>query len=138
MGLDTTHDAWHGAYSAFNRFRAAVCKAAGGAWPPHEPGTRVDGEPCLDNRMWYVPESVTRDKNPGLYEFLCHEDCEGSIAPDMCAKVADDLEALLPTLDEMGLDWGHLERCGGPGGAARKFIAGCRAAHVAGEPLEFH
>lgn len=29
MGLDTSHDCWHGAYSAFNRWREAVAKAAG-------------------------------------------------------------------------------------------------------------
>jgi len=35
MGLDTTHDAFHGAYSAFNRFRQIVCRAIGGSFPPH-------------------------------------------------------------------------------------------------------
>lgn len=29
MGLDTSHDCWHGAYSAFMRWRRAVAKAAG-------------------------------------------------------------------------------------------------------------
>lgn len=29
MGLDTSHDAWHGAYSAFTRFRHALAEAAG-------------------------------------------------------------------------------------------------------------
>ncbi len=29
MGLDTSHDCWHGAYSAFMRFRTEVAKAAG-------------------------------------------------------------------------------------------------------------
>ena len=34
MGLDTSHDCWHGAYSAFNRWRCAIAKAAG--LPPLE------------------------------------------------------------------------------------------------------
>lgn len=29
MGLDTTHDCWHGAYSGFMRWRIGVAKAAG-------------------------------------------------------------------------------------------------------------
>jgi hypothetical protein len=29
MGLDTSHDAWHGAYSAFTRWRNTVAAAAG-------------------------------------------------------------------------------------------------------------
>lgn len=29
MGLDTTHDCWHGAYSAFMRWRRGIAKAAG-------------------------------------------------------------------------------------------------------------
>ena len=35
MGLDISHDAWHGAYSAFNRFRQKVAQAMGGSYPPH-------------------------------------------------------------------------------------------------------
>jgi hypothetical protein len=29
VGLDTTHDAWHGAYSAFSRWRELIAVAAG-------------------------------------------------------------------------------------------------------------
>ena len=35
MGLDVSHDAFHGAYSAFNRLRQFVCAATGGSFPPH-------------------------------------------------------------------------------------------------------
>lgn len=28
MGLDTSHDCWRGAYSAFNRWRRALAEAA--------------------------------------------------------------------------------------------------------------
>ncbi len=34
MGLDTSHDCWHGAYSAFGRWRRAIAEAAGYyVWP---------------------------------------------------------------------------------------------------------
>jgi hypothetical protein len=29
MGLDTTHDCWHGSYGGFNRWRNAIAAAAG-------------------------------------------------------------------------------------------------------------
>lgn len=32
MGLDTTHNAWHGAYSAFMRWRTEIARVAG--YPP--------------------------------------------------------------------------------------------------------
>jgi hypothetical protein len=32
MGLDTTHDCWHGAYSAFMRWRRKLAEVAG--YPP--------------------------------------------------------------------------------------------------------
>lgn len=138
MGLDVTHDAWHGAYSAFNRFRAAVCAAAGGSWPPHPHGAELEGEPLTDQNRWYVPDSVTREAWPGLYAFLCSGDCEGSFPPEVCLQMAADLERLLPALDAMGADWGHLGRAGGPGGAARTYIEGCRLAASLGEELGYH
>ena len=42
MGLDTTHDAFHGAYSAFNSFRRFLLKSIGGSFPPHEDKDLLD------------------------------------------------------------------------------------------------
>lgn len=156
MGLDCSHDAWQGAYSAFNAFRQVVCKAFGGSFPPHNfPGFRNgtirrkdltgEAEP-LDNNLIYFqdpdPDEKADDVNvpDGLYEFLTHSDCDGEISPEMCAKVADDLEAILPKIRAMtGTPWsGHVEYYGGYAAVTERFIAGCRAAHKAGEPLEFY
>ena len=35
MGLDTSHDAFHGAYSAFNSLRQEVAHVVGGSYGPH-------------------------------------------------------------------------------------------------------
>ena len=129
MGLDCSHDAFHGAYSAFDRFRRAVCEATGGKWPDT---MATDG-----HGYWTFGEGRTNDGNPGLYAFLCHSDCDGEIGPELCGKLAVEMEAILPALDAKGLGGGHIERFGGYGGVARRFIAGCRAAHAANEPLEF-
>lgn len=147
MGLDVSHDAWGGAYSAFNRFRQAIAWATGGSFPPHyrrnEDGTmkaQIDGSLILaldmDPEQIYFDDGFTRETNPGLYEFLTHSDCDGEIAPDICAKLADEMEALLPKLDSLNEGGGHMPH--GPAAAARRFIKGCREAAAAGEPLEFY
>lgn len=113
MGLDTSHDAFHGAYSAFNNLRQEVAHAVGGSYGPHwlraysgELARDKDGYPIIDTSLepdkFYLPDEVTREKYPGLWEFLLHSDCDGEISPEMCVKVADDLEALLPKMPEVG------------------------------------
>ncbi|MBW1739413.1 MAG: hypothetical protein JRJ69_18305 [Deltaproteobacteria bacterium] len=132
MGLDCSHNAFSGAYSAFNRFRQAVAKAANGSFPPHDPKNN------LDDRYWYFGEGYSKDTHPGLYIFLSHSDCDGEISPEDCKKVADELEELLPKLDAMGKGKGHIFLVGGYGNVCRKFIAGCRLAAEKNEPLEFY
>lgn len=152
MGLDCSHDAFHGAYSAFNRLRQFVCAATGpeGSFPPHylygangEVQEGADGllllRRGLDADKLYIGDEYGRDTHPGLWEFLTHSDCDGEIAPGMCVKVADDLERLMPKME--ALRWqshGHIAARGGFLEVVRKFIAGCRAASAAGEPLDFH
>lgn len=41
MGLDISHDAFHGAYSAFNSLRQEVAHAVGGSYGPHRLGRIV-------------------------------------------------------------------------------------------------
>lgn len=126
MGLDVSHDAFSAAYSAFNRFRSAMGVAAGVQWP-----TGIGGDNFIGFPKGYA------ESHPGLYEFFTHSDCDGEIAPDLCAKLADEMESLLPVIDTMGHDWGHIGRAGGFGAVTRQFIKGCREAAAANEPLEF-
>lgn len=134
MGLDTTHDAFHGAYSAFNRFRRFVLKSLGGSWPPHE-------DKSLDDKQWYWDnEKFDLKKYEGLMEFFTHSDCDGEISPEMCVKVADELESILPRIEELAKTedaHGHLLRDGGYVAVTKQFIAGCRSAAEQNEPLEF-
>lgn len=148
MGLYCSHDAFRGAYSAFNRFRQAIARAAGGSYPPHylytasgETAIGSDGvlvrDETMDEGRFYVADEMTYETHPGLWEFFTHSDCDGDIPPDLCAKLADEMEALLPKIDAQGVGDGHIARDGGFGSVARRFIAGCRDAAAAGEPLEF-
>ncbi len=131
MGLDVSHDAFHGAYSSFNRLRGAVAKAAGGSFPPHD-------DLSLDQSQWYWEGDIySHTSHPGLSEFLMHSDCDGQIEPELLNDVAHDLEMLLPAVTLMGIGAGHIERDGGYGAVLERFITGCKAAAAAQEPLEF-
>ena len=153
MGLDCSHDAWDGAYSAFNSFRQVVCAAVGGSFPPHNyPGfgrgtiTRDDllgASKPLDNNMVYFgdPEIAEDfDIDEGIVELLSHSDCDGEISPEMCKKVADGLEKIIPKISRMtGTPWsGHIESNGGYVAVTERFINGCREAYKNNEPLEFY
>jgi hypothetical protein len=124
----------------------------GGSFPPHD-------DPELDGARWYWGPEHNAETHPGLLEFLAHSDCDGEIAPDVCLRVADDLEALLPKIEELddgdlhgGVSFrrtatdeisvtrhpGHIARDGGYVAVTRRFIEGCRRAAAAGEVLGFY
>lgn len=148
MGLDCSHDAFHGAYSSFNRFRQEVCHAIGGSFPPHwlinhngEVARDKAGYPLhdtsLDDKLIYFPDDGL-DDDSGMYAFLVHSDCDGEISPEMCVKVADDLEAILPKIESLkNQGGGHIQARGGYAEVLKKFIAGCRLAAANNEPLVF-
>ena len=117
MGLDITHDAFHGSYSSFDRFRQAVAKSCGGSYPTHD-------DASLDPSSWYLD---TNDDGSRLALFLSHSDYDGELTPEECTSIANEMEVLLQRIDACGY-----------GDVARQFIAGCRAAAAANEPLVFH
>lgn len=135
MGLDTSHDAFHGAYSAFNNFRRFLLKSIGGSFPPHENKELKGGH-------WYWEEEseYSSETHKGLLEFFAHSDCDGEISPEMCKLVADELEEILPKVQELAEiepSYGHIARDGGWVAVTNLFIEGCRLAHKCNEPLEF-
>jgi hypothetical protein len=156
MGLDCSHDAWHGAYSAFMRWREKLAEVAG--LPPlrlmegfyatigceveiptlfHGAYTgksaRDGGSPRLNKLDEQLPIRWGCLKPSPLHELLHHSDCDGEIAPDRCGPIADALEALIPLLPSLD-DEGHIENWRDKTAA---FVAGLRAAAAANEPLRF-
>jgi len=125
VGLDTSHGAFHGPYSAFSRWRKALAEAAGG-------DMTVGPEPSM---AWFTyEESVfTKEQEYGFREIMGHSDCDGEIGPDACRYVAAALEALLPRIrdDHPGVRELSMRQ------ATERFMEGCREAHRQGEPLEF-
>jgi hypothetical protein len=152
MGLDTTHNAWHGAYSAFMRWRKEIAKAAG--LPPLELmegfftpigaqgiatfyiGRAIDDD-LVRNSFKGIEERLPIKweclKPSPLHELLYHSDCDGEIPAESCGPIADELENLLPRMPE-GEAGGHI---GNWRDKTQRFIDGLRAAATAGEPLEF-
>lgn len=116
MGLDTSHDAWHGPYSAFGRWRGEIAKLIGIDLKAME-GFGGEG------KWGALPPDA-------LHVLLNHSDCDGDIAPEDCAKIADRLEELLPSVPADPMDYTRKK--------TEAFIKGCRAAAAAGERLDFH
>src|SRR6266704_3253374 len=99
MGLDTSHGCWHGAYSAFQRWRGTLMRVAyqrdimsmqgfGGKTP------------------W---SSLGKDP---LIVLLNHSDCDGIIKAKDCAPLADRLENLSRMIPMLTTDRSRAEVSG--------------------------
>lgn len=125
MGLDTTHDCWHGSYSGFMAWRKLLARAA--------------GLPKLKKMMGFGGTGKWEDLPAGdvLYELLNHSDADGEIAADLCERLADRLAELLVKVDLIATlerdDWNHMWR-----DKTQQFIDGLRLAASKGESIEFH
>lgn len=111
MGLDTTHDCWHGSYGSFNRWRQAVA--------------RCSGLGNLDEYVGFDGEKPWPEGKP-IVKLLHHSDCDGELAHEDCGPIADALESVLPALDVEGFK----ER-------TQQFIKGLRLAAKQKENVNF-
>ena len=150
MGLDTSHDAWHGAYSAFKRWREKLAEVAGlpplmmmeGFWvageAPYDPATLIfhdpSGKEAVQRFHSGLPIKWDCLKPDPLHKLLFHSDCDGEIAAEDCGPIADSLEKLLPLLPNGG-GGGHIDNWRGK---TEQFIKGLREAAAENESLDFH
>jgi hypothetical protein len=148
MGLDTTHNCWHGAYSAFNRWRDKLAEVAGYTFHEsvgsHDPigsviididwgniektiGTDLNGEwPAIPVRPDGTPDP--------LIILLAHSDCEGELQTEFLEPLADRIEELIPHLGEED-GGGHI---GLFKDKTEKFVKGLRLAAKRNEKVEFY
>jgi len=87
MGLDTTHDCWHGPYSSFNRFRYSLGRQIG-----------ID----LDSYKGYSGEG-TKDLisiSHNLMPLFNHSDCDGSLTVKESKSIVRGLNGILIDLDK--------------------------------------
>ncbi len=134
MGLDTSHDAWHGAYSAFSRWRHELAKVAGYQVARiegqiHET-TLIDCGHIVDKNYYGEWDEAPDDP---LIMLIAHSDCEGVIHPQHATLLADRLTELLPLLTGDG--GGHI---GSYREKTEQFIKGLRLAVERGEDVDFH
>lgn len=153
MGLDTSHNAWHGSYSAFHRWRTEIAKHIGIPLDLMEGFYEKNGhfDPLLllnhrypngDELDMAAIRRISENfpllwdafKPSPLHELLYHSDCDGEISWKSCKKIADALEELLPELEEKELG-GHI---GNMADKTKQFIKGLRLAYNKKENLEFH
>lgn len=120
MGLDTSHGCWHGAYSAFGRWRGKLAEVAG--------LDLLSMEGFGGEMEW---EALPPDP---LHVLLNHSDCDGEIRWQDCGPLADRLSELLPLLPD-GDAGGHI---GFWREKTQQFIDGLREAFEAKEDVEFH
>jgi len=150
MGLDTTHDAWHGAYSAFHRWRKELARVAG--LPPLELmegfySNGGDGDPfwatsrLSDLEQWRIkqlrealPIKWESLKPDPLHELLYHSDCDGEIPWQNCKAIAKRLKELIPLLPKEP-DSGHI---GTWSEKTQQFADGLMRAYKAKKNLGFH
>lgn len=102
MGLDTTHDCWHGPYSSFYAFREAVAAAAKSLYD-YTPSYQERPERAYFG--WWDNAYVPRGSGPGYYNdpldiFFVHSDCEGYIFPHDAQELIGRLEGILDHLKE--------------------------------------
>ncbi len=117
MGLDTSHNCWSGPYSAFNRWRQVVAKAA--------------GVPPLDTMKGFGGDSLWEELPPRpLHLLLNHSDCDGVLRWEDCAAIADDLESILDDLETKG-PFSDRE-------CAARWIRGLRKAAAGKQDVDFH
>lgn len=159
MGLDITHECWHGAYSAFMRWRCEIAKVAG--LPPlqwmegfydwtditrDEASAAVDAIGFEPEHTWArniisafycggnLPIKWDCLKSSPLHALLNHSDCDGEIQSDQCAVIASALELILPKLPE-GNGGGYI---GDWREKTKAFIDGLRLAAQRGENVRFY
>lgn len=87
MGLDTTHDAFHGAYSSFMQFRRGLVE--------HSLKMEIKDFEGYDGALPY-----SHIQDAGLRRLVNQSDCDGEISPEDCKLIAEYLEKTIPELEE--------------------------------------
>lgn len=116
MGLDTTHDCWHGAYGGFKIFREAVGKAAGLPYRKAKDGDGlvldIDWEQVTEGQIagqWGKQDPVGY-RTPGSYDppirddvlyLLIHSDCGGKLRRGYLPRLRKRLSELVPAYEKL-------------------------------------
>jgi hypothetical protein len=117
MGLDTTHNAWHGPYSSFNRFRRSLAEQIGIDLTEYYGYGDPDGKDLA---------SIDHDIMP----LLNHSDCDGRLTPKECRRIESGLNSILAAFKDTPADFDFKE-------SVIQFRDGCKLAADKKEMLKF-
>lgn len=117
MGLDTTHDAFHGSYGSFDKMRYWLASQI-----------NID----LDEYYGYGPgekkiESIQHEIMP----LLNHSDCDGQLSPDECKKIASGIKKILDEVPYDDSPYSNYQM-------SLRFMHGCLAASKKIETILFN
>ena len=119
MGLDTSHDCWHGPYSFFMEWRIQLHGL-------------ITGEEATEwNLQGAWSRGVYADQSVPINVLMNHSDCDGQIASEVCGPLADALEALAAKMPPSVAMFDLRDN-------TERFVRGLRRAAAAGEPVVFH
>lgn len=146
MGLDITHDCWHGGYISFHVWRTGIARAFGIPYDLMEGLYRgsvetffyVNPRTELEKSAWLeftsmLPLKWDMLKPDPVHILLTHSDCNGEISWEDAGAIVDSLEKIIPLLPD-GEGGGHV---GNWKITTQKFVDGLRKANKAKENVEF-
>lgn len=127
MGLDTSHNAWHGPYSSFNDFRK---------WLADKIGINLD-----EDYRGYGNINATKDLESidhKLMPLFNHSDCEGILTPEECLQIAEGIEDVLKNLSKEEIEHPDNQYPFSNYKKAKQFRDGCYLAYCQKENIDFH
>lgn len=119
MGLDTSHNCWHGSYSSFNRFRKSLASQIG-----------ID----LDEYIGYGEKGTKNlmSIEHNIQPLLNHSDCDGKLTVRESRRIVLGLNDILENFnDKIKCDF-DLKHC------IIQFRDGCLDAISKNEEIDFH
>lgn len=126
MGLDTTHNAWHGPYSSFMDWRIWIASKAGINLLDMEGYSDRDySNP--DRKKGHIKWNMIKDD---LKYLLNHSDCDGKISAKRCKKIADRLKTIIDNTTGLENQYYYDKTV--------QFRKGCIEAYKNDEPIKFH
>jgi hypothetical protein len=127
MGLDTSHNAWHGPYSSFSRWRCWLAD--------------IKGVNLLSMKGFGGDTEWTQYEDDPIYPLLNHSDCDGELTPKECALIAFGLSEVLKKADSLiQPDWDSHQKQEHNYNIelTNQFRKGCIDAFKKCETIEFH
>ena len=117
MGLDTTHNAWHGGYGRFNNFRN---------WLANCIGINLNDYIGYGANATKELSSIEHELEP----LFNHSDCDGNLDPSDCKKIADGIDKVLNCVVKDLEPYSNYQK-------AIQFRDGCLDEYTKNETIEF-